>query len=194
VNGWTVAGPNQDVRVSTVQGKLMLAGAWLKLKAYAATNPTTQVGEVAQMLLDMCNSPSLQAFQMSDAATYSSVQGMLSELVTDPNTGVTQALETELLALATTAQPWCQANGYRSQISMGDVVMAGLDTSTGYSAQIGAPTSAQFNVQVSVTVTGPKGAETLSTFANTLDADYAKYFAAVAIQNMMTRDASLATF
>jgi hypothetical protein len=79
------------------------------------------------MLLDMCDSPSLQTFQMSDAATYSSVQGMLSELTTDANTGVTSALEAELLALAATTQPWWQANGYPRPFDMGDIQAAGLN-------------------------------------------------------------------
>ena len=127
VNGWTVPGPNQDVRVSTVQGKLMLAGAWLKLKAYAAANPTTQTGEVAQMLLDMCNSPSLQTFQMSDGPTYQNVQGMLSLLAQDPATGVTSALEAELLALASTTQPWWQANAYARPFDLGDCAAAGVN-------------------------------------------------------------------
>jgi hypothetical protein len=192
LNAMNVAGPKRDVNVSTVQGKLMLAGAWLKLKVYATS--AGPAAPYAQMLLDMCGSPALNTFQMSDAGTYTAVQEMLGALATDPNSGVSAAISAELLALADSVVPWWQANGYRRPINMGDIVVTGLDTTTGYSVQIGAPGSNKFNVSVSVTVTGPKTVETDTTFASTLDEDYSKFFAANCIQNMMTRDTSLATF
>lgn len=204
LNAEVVAGPNVDVGVSTVLGELLLAGAYFPLEAFSQGEANGDVVHdsalaAAKSLVKLLANPNATVFEMSDSTKYAQIKGMMDvilaqELAQQGSTGFTQSVHDTLLALSSTTQTWWQANGYRRAINMGDVVVAGLDTTTGYSAQIGAPTSNKFNVQVSVTVTGPNGSETDTTFATTLDNDYAKYFAANCVQNMMTRDAALATF
>ena len=90
--------------------------------------------------------------------------------------------------------PVWQAFNYRRQFHMGDVVVCGLDLTTGYSVIIAPPSASHFGVNIAATVTGPNGSETDSINSPAGDADYAQYFAANAVQKAMTLDASLGTF
>lgn len=204
INAMTVPGPNVDVQPSAVKGKLLLMGAYFPLKAFAgsAVNSNTTHDNAlgaAMSLIEMLDMPNAPLFAMSDPTTYATIKGMADavleqETATAGSTGFTQAVHDALLALAATTVPWWQANGYKHEITTGDVVVAGLDATTGYSAQVSTPTFNQFNVQINVTVSGPKGTETVSSFASTLDVNYSQFFAANCVQNMIDRDTALSTF
>jgi hypothetical protein len=204
LNAQTVAGPNVDVPAHAVVGTLMLSGSYLTLAKFAQgsfSGNTTHDNALgaAMMLMSIIGTPNAPQFKMSDPATYAQVKALMDailaqETATPGSTGFTQAVHDSLLALASTSQPWWQANGYRRAFNTGDIVVAGLDATTGYSFTLGVPTTNNLNVLLSVTVTGPKTIETVNTFASTLDADYSKYFAANCIENMILRDTSLATF
>lgn len=135
INALRVAGPNVDVQVSAVVGKLMLTQAYLPLAAFAqgagTGNPThdTALG-AAKMLMAMATSPNAPAFQMSDAATFATVKGMMDailaqEVAAPSSTGFTQAVHDALLALAATTIPWWQGGGLNGPVSGADLVAAG---------------------------------------------------------------------
>jgi hypothetical protein len=183
INALTVAGPRKPVPIVDVTHYLRSNNLWLQIKGAAAQGVGSAIAAV-----DYNDDRRAQTLDFDLPI----VQAMLADLVA--NKLLTQEQSDALVALGNTTQPWWMANGYQRPINKGDVVVAGLDDATGYSVSFGPVNVAQLNVSISVTVTGPNGAETIPTFANTADADYSKFFAANCIQNMMTRDASLATF
>lgn len=190
INALTVAGPRKPVPIAEVMDYLRTNNLWLPIKQSAAKlaagDTTASLGAAAAV--DLNDDMRMQNINFD----LQIVQEMLADLVA--HNLLSQAHSDALNAMGNSTVPWWQANGYKRQISKGDVVVAGLDSATGYSAVISTPASNQFNVTVSVAVTGPKTTETVPTFAATLDADYAAYFAANCVDNMITRDTSLASF
>lgn len=125
LNGWAVAGPNVNVNVSAVVGYLGLNGKLSALAKYAASPPATAAGVAGQELLAIINCPNAPAFQTSNPTVYQTIEGMLTTLAGDANSGISSTDVTNLLALAATTVPWWQANGYGRPISMDDLTAAG---------------------------------------------------------------------
>jgi hypothetical protein len=135
VNAAMAAGPNVDVGVSAVVGKLVLTGAYLPVAAFAQSVPTNTTTHdnalgAAKMLMAMVMSPNAPAFQMSDPTTFATVKGMMDAILAQESaaagsTGFTQAVHDALLALCATTVPWWQSAGYSSPISQNDLVAAG---------------------------------------------------------------------
>ena len=136
VNAWITAGPNVNVDVSAVVGKLMLTQAYFPLLAFSqgagTGNPTHDAALLsAKTLMTLISIPNAPVFQMSDAATYATVRGMMDAILAQesaaPGTaGFTQAVHDALLALCATTAPWWQANSYPRAFDLGDVAAAGL--------------------------------------------------------------------
>lgn len=136
INVLTLPGPNADVAVSAVVGKLMLSGAYLPLAAFAQSAMNSTVTHdnalgAAKMLMAIITTPNAPSFQMSDPASYAGIKGMMDailaqETATPGSTGFTQMVHDALLALAATTVPWWQANGYSSPFNTNDLAAAGL--------------------------------------------------------------------
>jgi hypothetical protein len=131
VNGWTVAGPAVDVQVSSVVGYLGLNAKLSVLQTYATTavagtnGATTQSVTAARELMAIIDCPNAPSFQMSSAEVYSTIQGMLSALEGDSNSGITGSDATALLGLSASTEPWWQAAGYTSPFNSNDLAAAG---------------------------------------------------------------------
>lgn len=132
VNGWTVAGPAQDVSGGAVLGYLALSGKLASLQLYAASPPTGSITGfplavmAAKQLITLLSFPSFTGFQTSQAAVLSAVTNFLSLLASDPASGIVMADVNALLALTATILPWWQSSGLTSPISAGDLAAAGL--------------------------------------------------------------------
>lgn len=136
VNVLTVTGPNVDVAVPAVVGKLMLLQAYLPLAAFAqgsASGVTTHDNALgaAKMLMTMISIPSAPSFQMSDATSFAAIKGMMDAILAQETaapgtTGFTQAVHDALLALCATTIPWWQSAGYHEPIGLGNLINAGL--------------------------------------------------------------------
>jgi hypothetical protein len=75
--------------------------------------------------------PNAPTLRMSDPTVYATVKGMadaaLAQETAAPGTvGFTQEVHDGLLGLASTSEPWWQANGYTSAINGHDLVAAGI--------------------------------------------------------------------
>jgi hypothetical protein len=137
VNALTVAGPNIDVGVSAVVGKLMLLQAYLTLAAFAqgsTTGNTTHDNALgsAKMLMTMISIPNAPSFQMSDPNTFTAVKGMMDAILAQETaaagtTGFTQTVHDALLALCATVVPWWQSAGYPRPFDSGDITAAELN-------------------------------------------------------------------
>jgi hypothetical protein len=128
LNAMTVAGPNQDVPVSSVVAYLALDLKLATLKNYAASPPSgsnASVVAVAQNFVAMLSVNEPPPFEMSNPMIYSAISGFLTTLATDTNTGIVTADVTALLALAATTLPWWEANGYAGPITGDDLAAAG---------------------------------------------------------------------
>jgi hypothetical protein len=126
INALTVAGPNQDVPPSAVVAYLALNGKFAALMKYAQSPPATDAGVAAAnfaAIIGLGNNAPI--FEMSVPATYAAIEAMLDALASDPASGVASADVAALLALAATAVPWWQANGYTSPIGPNDLAAAG---------------------------------------------------------------------
>lgn len=136
INDLKVPGANVDVPVSTVVGKLMLAGAYFTLEAFAGgatngTQPHDTALIAAKMLTTIIGIPNAPGFQMSDPTTYAQVKGMMDailaqETATPGSTGFTQSVHDTLLGLCATTVPWWQSAGYARAFDLGDVNAAGV--------------------------------------------------------------------
>jgi hypothetical protein len=125
INALTVPGPNQDVPASQVIGYLALNGKLSGLQAYAASAPNTTAGVAARELVALFAMPTFSTFEMSNPTIYDGVEGFLTALAGDPNSGITSSDVTALLAMAATTEPWWQANGYTSAFNENDLEAAG---------------------------------------------------------------------
>jgi hypothetical protein len=139
VNGWTVAGPNRDVLVTSVVSYLSLRGLltgiedWLLQVAPPPNVPANLVmARVApKELLRVFNMPQITTFQMSDAVVYAQIKALLDALAANPPALLSAQNEADLLALASAAIPWWQATitqggaGLNSPVSMNDLAAAG---------------------------------------------------------------------
>lgn len=129
INALTVAGPLKDVPASSVIGYLALNAKLSGLLAYAASPPANSPPAavvVAKELSAMLNMPSFTTFYLSNPQVAAALQLFLSTLASDPNTGLTAADSTALLALGNTTLPWWQSAGYQRAFDLGDVAAAGL--------------------------------------------------------------------
>ena len=137
INALTVAGPNVDVAVSTVVGKLMLTGAYLPLAQFAqGANNADQTHDAAlaaaKTLMALVAVPNAPAFAMSDAASFTAIKQMMDAILAQESaaagsTGFTSAVHDALLSLCATTAPWWQAKGYTSPIGQGDLDAAELN-------------------------------------------------------------------
>lgn len=141
INALTVPGPNADVAVSAVVGKLMLMGAFLQLQAFAqgvTNNDATHDNALAaaKMLMALVSVPSAPAFHTSDANDYATIKSMMDAILAQESaapgsTGFTQSVHDTLLGLAATVVPWWQASvaaaggGLTSPVNANDLVAAG---------------------------------------------------------------------
>lgn len=129
LNAMTVAGPPQDVPLGSVIGYLGLAGKLKPLIAYASAPPSGAVPAsvaVAEALVTLLQMPNAPGFSMSNPTTYAAVNGMLTQLVADPLSGIAAADPAALLALSATTVPWWQANGFNGPLNQNDLNAAGL--------------------------------------------------------------------
>ncbi len=127
INAMTVAGPKQDVSVSSVVAYLALNAKFANLQSYAASPPTgAQAAAVtaAKEFLAILSTP-VSTFQMSIASIYSTISTFLNALAADPASGITAADVTALLAMTATTIPWWKANGYTSPFTQADLDAAG---------------------------------------------------------------------
>jgi hypothetical protein len=132
VNGWTVAGPTQDVSGGAVLGYLALSGKLASLETYAGSPPTgsitgfPQAVMAAKQLITLLSYPSFTGFQTSNTTVYATVSNFLSLLAADAASGITSTDVAALLSLTATTIPWWQSVGLTSPISAGDLAAAGL--------------------------------------------------------------------
>jgi hypothetical protein len=138
INALTAPGPNVDVEISTVVGKLMLAGAYLKLQAFSqgaynndATKPHDAALDAAKMLMAMVTTANAPAFAMSDPASNTIINSLMGVILAQEHdqpgtTGFTLEVHDTLIALSQTTVPWWQANGYKRAFDLGDVAAAGV--------------------------------------------------------------------
>jgi hypothetical protein len=128
IGTWMVAGPMQDVSVSSVSAYLAVQGKLPRLEAYAAAAPATAATlaeAAAKSYFDLLPN-GVRTIEMSNATVYAAVQGWLNAWTGDTNTGVTSTDVTNILALAATQIPWWEANGYPGPININDLAAAGL--------------------------------------------------------------------
>lgn len=125
INAMTVAGPNQDVSISSVVAYLGLNGKLPGLIKYAESPPATAAGVAGASLVALFNMPNAPGFQTSNSTVYGTLSTMLNALAGDSNSGITSTDVTNLLALASTTIPWWQSNGYSSSFTQADLDAAG---------------------------------------------------------------------
>lgn len=122
INALTVAGPSQDVAPSAIVAYLALNLRLATLLKYAANPPATEAGaaaaELAAILQMGSNAP---IFASSQAAVLVAVTGMLNAIAADESSGLMSTDAVNLIALASTALPWWQANGYTSPFTQADL-------------------------------------------------------------------------
>lgn len=137
VNALTVPGPNIDVPVSAVVGKMILSGVYLTLASFAQGSGTGNVTHdtalaYAKTFMALVTSPNAPAFNTSNPANFTIIKGMMDailaqETATPGSTGFTQAVHDGLLGLAATTLPWWQVDGgLSSPVSENDLIAAGL--------------------------------------------------------------------
>ena len=144
MQGWTVAGPMQDVTVAQVVGYLAIAGKLTALKAYAATaSPTAGTNAAgvtaANDLMTLLGLGGATPIQMSQPSIAAGVEALLAALVADTaNSGIAASDQTALLALAQgAAVPWWKATvaaggAGLSGLTEMDLTAAGLATSADF--------------------------------------------------------------
>ena len=136
INAMTVAGPNVDVPAHAIVGKMMLAGAYLPLSAFAqtATNGNATHDNAltaAKIFMAVVSTPNAPSFAMSDPESYTLIKGMMDAILAyeltpaSPSTGFTQAVHDALLGLCETTVPCWKANGYTSSFGYPDLDAAG---------------------------------------------------------------------
>jgi hypothetical protein len=141
VNALTVTGPNVDVPVSAVVGKLMLMQVYLPLASFAQGSTTGVATHdnalfAAKMLMAMVTTPNAPIFQMSNAQDFATIKEMMDailaqETAASGSTGFTQAVHDALLGLCATTIPWWQATitqgggGLSGPVSLADLGPAG---------------------------------------------------------------------
>lgn len=139
MQGWTVAGPTQDVSIAQVVGYLAIAGKLTALQSYAANPPSGAAASGVQAAKDFTTLLSLggtTTIAMSEASIASGVEALLAALVADTtNSGITATDQTNLLALAASApQRWDRTPvaqggaGLPGSLSATDLILAGLAT------------------------------------------------------------------
>lgn len=134
VNGWTVAGPNQNVSIASVIRylglNLKLAGLQRYASAALASTATLTEAQVAgSEFAAVLACPNAAPFQAGDAA---SIEALLTEIASDSNSGLTTTDVTNLMALFATTTPWWQApvanggGGLSSPVGLPDCQAAGI--------------------------------------------------------------------
>lgn len=128
----------QDVKVSSVAGKLMLSGKFARVAQFAQGTPSGDelhdgALQGAQLLMTLIQLPNAPDFNTADPTVYAQVAAMIGamrayEEQNPDTTGVTQELHDALLGLAEKPEvPWWKANGYSSSFSTNDLDAAQIE-------------------------------------------------------------------
>jgi hypothetical protein len=139
IEGWTVAGPVQDVTVAQVVGYLAIAGKLTALQSYAASPPSGAAASGVAAAKDFMTLLALGGstpIAMSEAQIAAGVETLLAALVADStNSGIAASDQTALLALAQGApQRWDRTPvaqggaGLPGTLCATDLILAGLAT------------------------------------------------------------------
>jgi len=126
LNAWTIAGPPCDVQPADVVAYLALNGKFAALLKYAQSPPATPAGVAAANFAAVIglgsNAP---VFGMSNPTTYAAIEGMLTAVASDSNSGLQTSDVTALMALSATTTPWWQSVGLTSPVNTNDLAAAG---------------------------------------------------------------------
>lgn len=126
LNAMQVPGPSQDITVATLQTFITSNGLEAPLAAYVARGPNA-----VQPALIACNyllailAASDPIIHTSIPSNFATVEQLGQALLTDPATGITPTLLTQMIALIQPPALWWQVHGFAAAVSITDLIAAG---------------------------------------------------------------------